>query len=133
MQLRLIEKVMQFGFSGADCLLISSIHHVYDGVDASTVSLPHCAESRLTADIPQLDGHVALGDLAHVEANSGYHVLGELTRGYDIDKRGLSGELQADERQLHFLLPKETLEPVQNLLNKREHVRIGILRPASIR
>ena len=52
----------------------------HDGVDAATVAFPHGAKARLAADVPQLDGHVALGDLPHVEAHRGDHVLAELAR-----------------------------------------------------
>jgi len=51
---------------------------VHNRVDATAVTLPHASETGLTADIPQLHGHVALGDLAHVETDGGDHVLGEL-------------------------------------------------------
>ena len=53
---------------------------LHDGVDSAAIALPHGAEPRLAADVPQLDGHVAFGDLPHVEADSRNHVLTELTR-----------------------------------------------------
>ena len=56
------------------------MRYSHDGVDAAAVALPHGTEPRLAADVPQLDGHVALGDLAHVEAHRGNHVLVELAR-----------------------------------------------------
>lgn len=56
------------------------VWYVHDGVDAATVSLPHGTEARLAADVPHLDRDVAFGDLAHVEADGGDHVLAELAR-----------------------------------------------------
>ncbi|MPC37699.1 hypothetical protein E2C01_031188 [Portunus trituberculatus] len=53
--------------------------HSHNGVDPSTVAFPHGSEARLSPDVPHLDGHVALGDLAHVEAHRGDHVLAELS------------------------------------------------------
>lgn len=35
-------------------VLIGGVHHEYDGVDASAVSLPHRTEARLASDVPQL-------------------------------------------------------------------------------
>jgi hypothetical protein len=58
----------------------SSDDDLHNGIDASAVSFPHGPEARLTADVPHLDGHVALGDFPHVEAHRGDHVFAELAR-----------------------------------------------------
>ncbi len=48
---------------------------VQDRVDAATVALPHRAEARLAANVPQLDDDAAARHLAHVEADSWDHVV----------------------------------------------------------
>lgn len=66
--------------------------NLHNGIDASAVSFPHGPEARLAADVPHFDGHVALGDFAHVEAHRGDHVLAELARlkaeNRDVSKKG---------------------------------------------
>lgn len=49
--------------------------HLHDGVDTTAVPLPHAPETGLATNIPELHGDIALGDLTHVEAHSGDHVL----------------------------------------------------------
>lgn len=50
-------------------------HDLHYGVDATAIAFPHTPEAWLSANVPQLHGHVALGDLAHVEADGWDHVL----------------------------------------------------------
>ena len=78
-QLRLIQQILKFVSRSFQLFVIGGVHHVNDAVDAATITLPHGPETRLTADVPQFDGHVALRDLAHVEAHRRDHVLAELT------------------------------------------------------
>lgn len=40
----------------------------------------------------------------------------------NIDKRRFAGELQSHQGQFHFLFPEDALEPVQDPVNKRQHV-----------
>ena len=63
-----------------------------------------------------------LCDLAHVEAHGGDHVLVEAAGGDDVDKGGFAGVLEPDQRQLHLLLPKERLEPLQQPVDHGQHL-----------
>ncbi len=58
-QLRLVEQIVEFGLGGAEGLLVRRVDHVHDGVHAATVALPHGAETRLTANVPELDAYIA--------------------------------------------------------------------------
>lgn len=40
----------------------------------------------------------------------------------NIDECGFAWELEADKRQLHLLFPEDALEPVQNPVDKRQHL-----------
>ena len=51
--------------------------HLHDRVHSAAVPLPHAPKAGLATNIPELHRHVPLGDLAHVKANSGDHVLCE--------------------------------------------------------
>jgi hypothetical protein len=53
-------------------------------------------ESGLSANVPELDGDVAFGDLSHVEADGGDHVLVELAGSDDVDECRFSGVLEPD-------------------------------------
>jgi len=53
---------------------------VHDRVDTTAIALPHGAEARLTTNVPKLDGNITLGNLLHVEAHRGDHVLCILAR-----------------------------------------------------
>lgn len=44
------------------------------------------------------------------------------TYRYDIHEGSLSTVLQTDESELHLFLPEEGLEPVQNPIDKSQHV-----------
>ena len=79
---RLCKQLLKLLLGALELLLVGSIDDVDDGVDATAVTLPHATETGLTADIPHLDGHVPLGDLLHVEANSRDHVFLEGPRLY---------------------------------------------------
>ena len=124
--LRLFEEVVKFISRGLDLVEVGGVDHVDDGVDAAAVSLPHGAEPRLTADVPQLDGDVPLGDLAHVEPHRRNHVLVEVARGDDVDEGRLACMLQADEGQLHLLLPEEGLEPLEQAVYHSKHDEAGL-------
>ena len=108
-----------------DLIEVSGIDHVDDGVDAAAVPLPHRTEPRLPANVPQLDGDVPLGDLAHVESHRGNHVLVKVTRGDDVNEGGLAGMLQPDEGQLHLLFPEERLEPLEQAVYHSKHGEAG--------
>jgi len=111
-QLRLVQQILQFVPRRFELFVVGGVHHVNDAVDPATVPLPHGPEARLTADVPQLDGHVALRDLPHVESYCGDHVFAELTRRNNVDECRFPGVLQADQRKLHLFFPEETFEPV---------------------
>lgn len=55
------------------------MEYLHDCIDATTVALPHGSESRLAANVPDLNGNIAFGDFTHIETNCGYHILRELT------------------------------------------------------
>lgn len=123
LQLRFVQQVVEFVLGGFDFLWICRVDHVNNSADSSAVTLPHAPEARLTADIPQLDNDVALGDLPHVESNCGNHVFTELPRRYHIDEGRFAGVLQPHQGQLHLLLPEQRLEPVQQFVDQRYHLR----------
>ena len=117
---------MELVSRGLDLVQVGGVDHVDDGVDPAAVALPHGAEPRLTADVPQFDGDVALGNLAHVESHRGDHVFVEVARCDDVDEGGLAGVLQPDEGQLHLLLPEEGLEPLEQAVYHGQHGDAGI-------
>ena len=120
------EEIVELVSRRLDLVEVGGVDHVDDGVDAAAVSLPHGAEPRLTADVPQLDGDVPLGDLAHVEPHRRDHVLVEVTRGDDVDEGRLACMLQPDECQLHLLFPEERLEPLQQAVYHSKHDEAGL-------
>eukprot|EP00964_Phaeocystis_antarctica_P101488 scaffold66950_cov60-Phaeocystis_antarctica.AAC.1 len=71
---------MELSLGHCDVVGVSRVDDVDDGVHAATVSLPHRAKARLAAQVPQLNRHLALGHLAHVEAHRRYHVLRKAAR-----------------------------------------------------
>lgn len=57
------------------------------------------------------------------DASSGHHV----THRDHIDEGGLARVLEPHQGQLHLLLPEERLEPVQQLVDERYHLRRLVL------
>ena len=130
---------MQLVTTGLDLVRVGGVHHVDYGVDPSAVALPHGAEPRLTSNVPELDRHISLRDLPHIEAHCWYHVLRsshqfplykvttsvyliKLSRSYHVDEGRLACVLEPDQSQLHLLLPEERLEPVQHLVDHLHHL-----------
>ena len=135
---RLREQLVELLLGELELLLVCRVDDIDDRVHAAAVALPHAAETRLAADVPHLDRHVALRDLLHIEAHCRDHVLLERpalcvvpllapwcvcvivgcvalwTNREDVDESRLAAVLETDERQLHFLLPEEALEPVDD-------------------
>jgi len=120
-QLRLVQKVLQFISRRLELFVVGGVHHVDDAIHATTVPFPHGPEARLAADVPQFDGHVAFGDLTHVESDRWNHVLAKLARGDDVDECRLAGILEADQGEFHFLFPKEAFKPVEDAGKEGKH------------
>ena len=72
---------MELGGGGIEVVAVCCVDHVDDDVDAATVALPHTAEARLTANVPNFDRHIALLHFAHVETNCRDQVLRVVARG----------------------------------------------------
>lgn len=120
-QLGLVQQRVQLIPGRFHLVQVGRIHHVDDCVHPAAVPLPHRPETRLTANVPHLDRNVALRHLSHVEAHRRDHVLAKLARGNNVHKGGLSGVLQPDQGQFHFLLPEQALEPIQDSVDEGQH------------
>lgn len=75
--------------------------HLHDRVHSAAVPLPHAPKAGLATNIPELHRHVPLGDLAHVKANSGDHVLCETA----ILRRREKKKKQTSEHESHHCPP----------------------------
>lgn len=76
----------------------------------------------LASQVPELDGDLALGHFAHVEANRRDHVLTKRARGDDIHKRGFARVLEPDQGQLHLLVEKQAVGVVDGSHSHARHV-----------
>ena len=110
---------MQLCLRDGDAVCICRIDHVDDRVDPAAIALPHGAEAWLAAQVPQLDRHLTLLNLPHVETNRGDHVLSKVTTRNHADEGRLARVLEADETELHLLLEEERLEPLQHTIHPR--------------
>ena len=78
----------------------------------------------MSTQIPQFNCHLALGDLAHVEADCWNHVLREAASGNYINEGCLAAVLQPDQSELHLLLKEKLLQPGDHLIDELlEHGR----------
>ena len=95
-QLGLLQQVVQLVSRCLNLVQVRSVDHVDNGIDSSTVSLPHGPESGLSANVPQFDGDVPLCNFSHVKADGGNHVFVELTRRNDVDERRFARVLKTN-------------------------------------
>jgi len=84
------QQLVQFKTSGVEFLGVGGIYDEHYRIHAVAVTFPHRAEFRLTRNVPDFEGHIALSYFSEYEADGGDDVLAPLARTNDIYKGRLS-------------------------------------------